>query len=77
MHDILTGVCAIFPCSPFPVPSSLFPLPSHPMNDKTPQLYYDEETLQKSTDSEKAFLEIMEQKLDGDWFVFHSVRFTD
>ena len=47
------------------------------MNDKTPQLYYDEETLQKSTDSEKSFLEIMKQKLDNDWFVFHSVRFTD
>ncbi len=47
------------------------------MNDKTPHLYYYEETLQKSTDSEKAFLEIMKQKLDGDWFVFHSVRFTD
>ena len=44
---------------------------------KKPQLFVDEETLQKSTDSEKAFLEIMERTLDDNWFVFHSVRFSD
>ncbi len=44
------------------------------MQDNKPHLNYDEETLQKSPDSEKAFLEIMEQKLDGDWSVLHFVR---
>ena len=47
------------------------------MTDKTPHLYYDEKTLQESTDSEKAFFEIMKQKLNGNWYVFHSVRFMD
>ena len=44
---------------------------------KAPHIFFDEETLRKSTDSEKAFLEAMERKLDDNWFVFHSVRFTD
>ena len=44
---------------------------------KAPHVFFDEETLRKSTDSEKAFLEAMERKLDDNWFVFHSVRFTD
>ena len=45
--------------------------------DSKAHLHYDEETLLKATDSERAFFETLARKLDENWFVFHSVRFMD
>ena len=45
--------------------------------DSKAHLHYDEETLLKATDSERAFFETLARKLNENWFVFHSIRFVD
>ena len=44
--------------------------------ENNPNLYYNESKLEEATESEKFFLETMKQKLNSDWFVFHSVTFS-